>query len=532
MGIVLRCTGGPCAGETFTVESELVLGREEPAPGPLGGDGRLSRRHCRLFLDEGGRGMVEDLGSTNGTWVNDERVSDAKVLADGDVLRVGQTTLDVELPVLAAVTQVDSVQTVPETPPPTVQPWLQVIEGPKQGEQIPLGDELLIGRGYGEPGALGGDRRLSRRHARIARGPGGVFFIEDTGSSNGTIVNRVPVRRARPLSDGDEIEVGSTSLQAHAVPSAPLAPELDDERLAVPAAAPPPAVAPPVGAPPPPAAAPPPPPPAPPPPAPEPPPPPPAPPPAPGPPAAQAQFVPQGAAGGRLSAHRGRVIAVFAAVFAAAAIAAVAAVVLLAPLGTRSCPSGFVCQKPLTAPPLRALRTFTGSLGWRVEYDADSAVPVTVKPAADEFSLNESSRYDHDRLGHSGGPIIAVLVRGFRAAQVSPHAAMDQLASAIDSNLIGTATAPASDQIFARPVLGFHPAVGEVLEGNTQTPQGPGPLVKLAVMAASSGGVTVALAVVYPVQQGQTQQDNPDQPFDYFGDQVVGTVRFPSDGAT
>jgi pSer/pThr/pTyr-binding forkhead associated (FHA) protein len=509
MEIVLRCTAGPCAGETFTVESELVLGREEPTPGPLGGDARLSRRHCRLYVAADGHGMVEDLGSTNGTWINDDRVSEARPLLNGDVLRVGQTTFDVELPTVASATEVESVRTVPETPAPTVHPWLEVIEGPKQGEQIPLGAELLIGRSFGEPGALGGDRRLSRRHARIAQGPGGVFFIEDTGSSNGTTVNRVPVRRARPLSEGDEIEVGSTRLQTHAVPSAPLSPELDDWPEA-----PRPFAAPPVAAPPPAAA------------------PPPPPPPPSAPSAAAPQFVPQGAANARLSHHRGRVIAVFAGVFASTAIAAVVAVVLLAPLGTRACPSGFVCQKPLTAPPLRALRTFTGSLGWRVEYDADSAIPVTKNAATNELALNESSSYDHNHLAHSGSPIIAVLIRGFRAAQVSPSAAMHQLAGSIDSNLIGTATAPDSDQIFARPVLGFHPAVGEVLEGNTQTPQGPGPLVKLAVMAASSGGVTVALALVYPVQQGQTQQDNPDRPFDFFGDQIVGTVRFPSDGAT
>src|SRR5262249_29924657 len=159
------------------VESELVLGREEPVPGPLGGDARLSRRHCRLYLDGDGNGMIEDLGSTNGTWINEDRVLEARELSTGDVLRVGQTTFEVELPARATVTEVDSARTVPATPPPTVQPWLQVVEGPKQGEQIPLGDELLIGRSYGEPGALGGDRRLSRRHARIARGPGGVFFI-------------------------------------------------------------------------------------------------------------------------------------------------------------------------------------------------------------------------------------------------------------------------------------------------------------------------------------------------------------------
>jgi len=79
-------------------------------------------------------------------------------------------------------------------------------------------------------------------------------------------------------------------------------------------------------------------------------------------------------------------------------------------------------------------------------------------------------------------------------------------------------------------VLG-HQIVGEVIEGNAQTPQGPGPLVKLAIVSAASGGVTVALAVAYPVQQGQNQGSNPDRPLDTFGDEILGTVRFPSDGA-
>ena len=113
--------------------------------------------------------------------------------------------------------------------------------GRKQGEEIQLGAELLIGRSYGEPGALGGDRRLSRRHARIARGPGGVFFIEDTGSSNGTTLNHAALRRAHSLKDGDEIEVGSSSPRsAQGLPRVSLAVELDDDTAdrASPAAAP------------------------------------------------------------------------------------------------------------------------------------------------------------------------------------------------------------------------------------------------------------------------------------------------------
>ena len=227
MGMTLRCTLGPCLGQSIAVDSELVLGREEPDPGHLGGDARLSRRHARLSVDERGRAVIEDLESTNGTWVNDERLSAPHVCVTGDILRVGQSTFELEVaPPPAAPTEPEmpvprSAPTVAEMPAlvPESVPELRVTAGPRQGEEIPLDHELLIGRSYGEPGALGGDRRLSRRHARIARGPGGVFFIEDTGSSNGTRVNGAPLRRPRALRDADEIEIGSSTLVAHGFPA-------------------------------------------------------------------------------------------------------------------------------------------------------------------------------------------------------------------------------------------------------------------------------------------------------------------------
>lgn len=55
----------------------------------------VSRCHCRLDVNGDGRLQVEDLDSTNGTFVNDRRV-DRAVLAPGDVLRVGRAELIVE----------------------------------------------------------------------------------------------------------------------------------------------------------------------------------------------------------------------------------------------------------------------------------------------------------------------------------------------------------------------------------------------------------------------------------------------------
>ncbi len=521
MSVTLRCTAGPLAGESLTIESELVLGRDQSEVGRLRGDPRLSRRHARVFLDDTGRPTVEDLGSTNGTWVNGERLTGPRMLSTGDELRAGQTTFAVEVPPAAVATLLNTAPPVavppaPESPPPA--PRLMVLAGPQQGEEIPLGDELLIGRGYGEPGALGGDRLLSRSHARIARGPGGVFFVQDTGSTNGTRLNGVPLRRVQALKDGDEISVGTSRLEARGLPARSFGDWLDEDVGAAPGFDPSPPVhaagpvaagsgpagnAVPAG----PAAGHP---------APE--------------PAPSREFMPRGAAGTRLSSRR--VIGVFVGVFVASAIIAAAVVLLAAPLGSRSCPQGFICHKPPTAPPLRELTRFTGALRWQVEYDSQVATPTSANVRSNQLVLSESNAQDKLWGATPGSELIAVVLRAAPSSQTSPRAAMQSLASSIASHLVGAANAPNSDQMFGQPVLGFHAAQGEVLEGSQQTPQGPGGLTKVAVLAAASGGVTIAAAVVFPVQKGQTQQNNPDRPLDQFGDQILETVRFPSDGTT
>ena len=55
----------------------------------------VSRLHCRVSVDEGGQFEMEDLDSTNGTWVNSRREKRA-VLKEGDLLRVGRVEFVVE----------------------------------------------------------------------------------------------------------------------------------------------------------------------------------------------------------------------------------------------------------------------------------------------------------------------------------------------------------------------------------------------------------------------------------------------------
>ena len=67
---------------------ETVLGRDATATVPLVGPG-VSRRHARIVA-AGGQMVIEDLGSKNGTFVGGERLTGARVLEDGDVVRLGQ----------------------------------------------------------------------------------------------------------------------------------------------------------------------------------------------------------------------------------------------------------------------------------------------------------------------------------------------------------------------------------------------------------------------------------------------------------
>jgi hypothetical protein len=84
-------------GEVVTVNSvPVTLGRGGQNTVALDGDEFASAQHARV--EARGDGLwVEDLGSTNGTFVNGARVTTPRRLQAGDVLRVGQTDLRVDV---------------------------------------------------------------------------------------------------------------------------------------------------------------------------------------------------------------------------------------------------------------------------------------------------------------------------------------------------------------------------------------------------------------------------------------------------
>lgn len=84
---------GPLAGSSFQLgAAPVLLGRSPEATVPLEDD-YASGRHARLF-PQGSRWFLEDLGSTNGTFVNDHRLSRALAVDPGTQFRIGRTVME------------------------------------------------------------------------------------------------------------------------------------------------------------------------------------------------------------------------------------------------------------------------------------------------------------------------------------------------------------------------------------------------------------------------------------------------------
>ena len=91
---LLRTDGSREEAFHFT-RTEVIIGRERGCDCRLE-DKTISARHARLAFHHG-QWWVEDLGSKNGTYLNQERISQAVVVTAGDELRCGQVVLRVSI---------------------------------------------------------------------------------------------------------------------------------------------------------------------------------------------------------------------------------------------------------------------------------------------------------------------------------------------------------------------------------------------------------------------------------------------------
>ena len=84
--------GGNLKGKSFDLGNELVVGRAEKCHVVLD-DTYVSQMHARIFAKDDSY-MLEDLGSTNGTYLNRQKVTSPTELQRGDRVKIGRTVLE------------------------------------------------------------------------------------------------------------------------------------------------------------------------------------------------------------------------------------------------------------------------------------------------------------------------------------------------------------------------------------------------------------------------------------------------------
>ena len=188
-------------------------------------DKLVSRRHATI-VGEGGRYVLTDLNSANGTLVNDRPITGTAELRPGDRITIGDTVLTfskvvpIDLPprperttaarVVAATLAPDGSTVVPVEQ--TTVGWLEL----PTGEQRILGSEVRLGRSAKNDITIE-DPQCSRVHALIRR-IDDRYVLSDLGSANGVAVNGEQVLMPRTLTEGDRIEMGETVLRFHLRP--------------------------------------------------------------------------------------------------------------------------------------------------------------------------------------------------------------------------------------------------------------------------------------------------------------------------
>ena len=96
MSLMLEIVEGPGAGRQFEISRPTVIGRDNTADLVID-DSQASRRHARI--EPTGHGaVVEDMGSTNGTFINDNELHGRAEIGPHDELLIGVTVMQVRTP--------------------------------------------------------------------------------------------------------------------------------------------------------------------------------------------------------------------------------------------------------------------------------------------------------------------------------------------------------------------------------------------------------------------------------------------------
>lgn len=218
-------TDGTLADRTFELTedtAEVRLGRqptfEIELPFPA-----VSVFHARLFRGESAHEWwLEDQGSTNGTWLEDQRLAPRRpvLIRAGQRMRIGSVDIVFE-GWASSVRGDESTATIARrlisdlfSAPGNDAPALQLEAGRATPAILRFTERdrrYTAGRAESCDLVLAGDQ-ASREHAAFERRWDGVF-VTDLASRNGVLVNAGTVTATRRLRDGDSVQLGGATLR-------------------------------------------------------------------------------------------------------------------------------------------------------------------------------------------------------------------------------------------------------------------------------------------------------------------------------
>ncbi|HLJ57294.1 MAG TPA: FHA domain-containing protein [Chthonomonadaceae bacterium] len=256
------------SGRRFRLRAGVnTLGRQ--GTDILVNEGTVSRNHATITV-ENGAATIEDLGSSNGTKVGDQRLSPNQptTATSGTPLRFGNWNVVLDLagaagtqepaPATIAMPAAEADRTLVSSAfseeqtfaaaelvePPAAEPPMAAVEPVSGGAVVGLlrriegaGDDITITEGVITIGrrpentvVLTGDPYVSGRHAQIVTDSTGVY-LEDVGSTNGTVLNgaKVAPNERLPLAEGDELHIGNSKyrIEIQSIDQSEAPPEFD-----------------------------------------------------------------------------------------------------------------------------------------------------------------------------------------------------------------------------------------------------------------------------------------------------------------
>jgi pSer/pThr/pTyr-binding forkhead associated (FHA) protein len=155
---------GPTPGKVFPMEGDVLTIGREAGNAIVINDAEVSRKHTQ-FVFQGGKYIVTDLGSTNGTFVNGQRLTGQHILQPGEVISLGEqinllfesvVPVDPNATMMSAGRQSAAPRAV--APAPRPQPVVQPIPQPvNYAGQVPVGPAPM----YAPPQPQGGTSRTT-----------------------------------------------------------------------------------------------------------------------------------------------------------------------------------------------------------------------------------------------------------------------------------------------------------------------------------------------------------------------------------